>query len=305
MAGQWKEVVRLPFRGLRFRDHAFDLSALSELSQFQKMVAETAKVLWRASHPDRDRLPARFEDRTRLCLRRIEEGSAVAPLEVYIEEPEEPELFEREAPKEVRDAVDLVQAVYQALEKDEPLPPKFPRSLVPEYERWGQTLAEDEAIEVIAPGKATVRVTPLLRQRLAAYQEPSHEDEVDIVGEVLEADVRQRRFQLWLDEKTSCTVAFLPEQEEEVTTALRDHKTLRLGLTGRGEFSPEGKILRVSAVRTLRVKSLGEEPYDSAVPPIEDVLQDLARGIPKEDWRRLPADLTDDIDRYVYGTPNP
>ena len=88
MSGQWKEVVRLRFQGERFRDHALDLLALSELSQFQKLVAETAKSLWRAAHPDRERLPPHFEQRTRLCLRQIEEGSAVAPLEVFLEEPD-------------------------------------------------------------------------------------------------------------------------------------------------------------------------------------------------------------------------
>lgn len=57
MDGQWKEVVRLRFKGERFRDHALDLSALSELSQFQKMVGETAKERWRAANPDRERQP--------------------------------------------------------------------------------------------------------------------------------------------------------------------------------------------------------------------------------------------------------
>ncbi len=54
MAGKWKEVVKLSFKGERFRDHALDLQALSELSQFQKMVAETAKTLWRAANPNRE-----------------------------------------------------------------------------------------------------------------------------------------------------------------------------------------------------------------------------------------------------------
>jgi len=63
MAGNWKEVARLRFRGERFRDHALDLSALAELQQFQKLVAETAKALWRAANPDRKNLPAHFARR--------------------------------------------------------------------------------------------------------------------------------------------------------------------------------------------------------------------------------------------------
>ena len=37
--------------------------------------------------------------------------------------------------------------------------------------------------------------------------------------------------------------------------------------------------------------------------PIEEILKELAAGIPREEWDRLPADLTDDLDHYLYGTP--
>jgi hypothetical protein len=49
MTGQWTEVARFRFKGERFRDHALDLAALTELRQFQRIVAETAKALWRAA----------------------------------------------------------------------------------------------------------------------------------------------------------------------------------------------------------------------------------------------------------------
>jgi hypothetical protein len=265
MSGQWKEVVRLAFKGRRYRDHALDLSAITELSQFQKMVAETAKALWRAANPDRERLPKRFEERTRLCLRTIEEGSAVAPLEVYIEEPEVPELFEPE-PTEIKEAVSLVQHVYRAVERDEPLPDNFPKALVSEYERWGQGLSEDEAIEVITADQELVRVTQVSRARLATFVEGTHEGYVDVTGEVLEADVR-------------------------------------LQVIGVGEFSPQGKPLRITRVERLQIQPVGEVAYDSTARPIEDVLADLAREVPRENWNRLPSDLTDNLDHYLYGTP--
>src|SRR5271163_2743750 len=169
MSGQWKEVVKLAFKGQRFKDHALDLSAITELSQYQNLIAETAKTLWRATHPDRERMPRRFEDRTRLCLRRIDDGSAVAPLEVYVEGPEVAELFEPE-PTEVMDAIALADRVFSSIEKDEPLPSEFPKSLLPEYEKLGQSLNENESIEVSRSGTAraeyAVRVTPSTRSRL-------------------------------------------------------------------------------------------------------------------------------------------
>lgn len=36
---------------------------------------------------------------------------------------------------------------------------------------------------------------------------------------------------------------------------------------------------------------------------IEDKLAALAARVPNEDWERLPADLSDQLDHYVYGTP--
>ena len=301
MPGQWKEVVKLAFRGQRFHDHALDLGAIGELGQFQKLVAETAKTLWRAAHPDRERLPKEFQERTRLCLRKIEEGSAVAPLEIFIEGPQQRELFEPE-PTEIEEAIGLAHDVFRAAETGRPLPQNFPRSLVSEYERWGQALAQDEAIEVITVGKQPARVTSSSRSRLAAFIEASHEDRVDITGEVLEADVRQGRFQIWLDESTSATVTFSPEQETDVTNALRDHRTLRLRVMGRGEFSAQGELLRIAHVDQLQTQPVGEVPYDATARPIEDVLTELAAEIPQEDWNRLPPDLTDNLDHYLYGT---
>ncbi|MBW2062461.1 MAG: hypothetical protein JRI95_13010 [Deltaproteobacteria bacterium] len=302
MSGQWKEVVRLAFKGSRFRDHALDLTAITELSRFQKIVAETAKAHWRIAHPDRERLPKRFEERTRLCLRRIEEGSAVAPLEVFIEEPEQEELFEQQA-TEIKEAIEQVHQVFQAVEKNELLPDNFPKALVSDYEQLGQGLADDETIEVVPVGKEPTHITPSTRSHLATFAEVGYADHIDITGEVLEADVRQGRFQVWLDEKTGVTVTFSQEQESEVTTALRDHQTIRIQIIGSGEFSPQGKPLRITQVEKLQLLDVGEITYDNTARPIEDILAELASEIPEEDWNKLPSDLTDHLDHYLYGTP--
>lgn len=303
MKGQWKEVVRLTFKGPRFHDHALDLSAITELSQFQKIVAETAKALWRAANPERERLPKLFEDRTRLCLRKIEEGSAIAPLEVYIEEIEEQKDLFGPEPTEVEESVKLAQEVYNRLEKDEPLPDNFPKLLIPDYEKWGQGLADDEMIEFATDGKEPARVTQLSRNRLSALSEVKHEDHVDLIGEVLEADIRQGKFQLWLDEKTYVSVIFSTEQEIIVLDSLRDHKSLRLQVIGRGEFSPQGKPLKITQVDKLQYHPVGEVVYDPTARPIEEILQDLAKEVPEEEWKKLPTDLTDNLDHYIYGTP--
>ncbi|HUS92641.1 MAG TPA: hypothetical protein VM695_12365 [Phycisphaerae bacterium] len=302
MAGQWKEVVRLCFKGQRFRDHALDLSALGELSQFQKLIAETAKAMWRNAHPNRERLPAHFEERTRLCLREIGEGSAVAPLEVWIEQPEETKLFEGE-PEEAILAAQLAHEVFGCLEPDEPLPERFPKYLVPEYAKWGQSLAEDEEVELILPGRPPARISPRYRDRFSRFSETPYEATVTVTGEVLEADVRQKRFQLWREDGTAVSVSFTESQEDLVTTALKNHRSVRLRVTGRAEHAASGQLQRFIHVDSLEVAPTGPTKFDATAPAIEDLLASIAAEVPAEEWDRLPADLTDDLDHYVYGTP--
>ena len=301
MAGKWKEVVRLTFKGERFRDHALDLGGLNELSQFQKMVAETAKSLWRAANPDRERLPPHFEQRVRLCLRRIEDGSAAAPLEVFIEEQDQTSFWEPE-PTEINEAVELARQVFEALESDAPLPESFPRALLPEYAKWGQSLGDDEKVEMRVAEKKPAYLTQTNRQRLQEFLETPHENRVEIKGEVFEADVKKGRFQLWSGEDAAVTVVFTPEQEDQVTTALKEHKTARMYVKGTGEYSPQGKLQRVFQVDELKLTTSGPH-YDKSAPPIEDLLEALAREIPQEEWDKLPSDLNDNLDHYLYGVP--
>ncbi len=41
----------------------------------------------------------------------------------------------------------------------------------------------------------------------------------------------------------------------------------------------------------------------AAVPSIEDIAAELTCDIPPEDWNRLPNDLIDQLDHYLYGWP--
>ena len=303
MTRQWKEVVKLHFHGERFRDHALDLTALRELEHFQKMVAETAKVFWRRTNPDRERLPSNFEDRTRLCFRTIEDGSTVIPLEVAVEEPTQLDCLDQEleiAP-ELAEAVDIIYRVFRAVHDDTQLPEECPKELLSEYARWGESLSENEALGFAPHGNHPAQVAKLERQRLKELAEQPYEDEVDIIGRVLEADVRQRKFQIWVDERTNASVAFTEEQESEVTTALKEHQFVHLSVRGHGEFTPQGTLKRIINVDSLNLVRDEDPIFDPTAPRIEDVIAKIAKDVPDEEWDRLPPDLTDRLDHYLYG----
>ncbi|MBN2124519.1 MAG: hypothetical protein JW821_09525 [Deltaproteobacteria bacterium] len=42
---------------------------------------------------------------------------------------------------------------------------------------------------------------------------------------------------------------------------------------------------------------------EEVVRPIEEVLSDIAKEIPQEEWDKLPEDLNDNLDHYLYGGP--
>jgi hypothetical protein len=301
MSGRWKEVARLTFRGPRYDQRALDLAALGKLATFQRLISETAKALWRANNPDRARLPQHFEKRVGICLRTICDGSTVAPLEVLVDESEHGILPGAETP-EIDGAVDLAQEVFDAVEREAPLPERLPRSLIADYAKFGEELSPENSFEFCRPGKAPSRVKPEHGRRLLGFQDAPHETRVEMIGEVLEADVRQKRFQLWTDDGNKVPVNFADEHETQVTTALKEHRSVRIRVKGIGEVSSSGRTTMIRQVEELAIQPVGEVAYDRSARPIEDVLAEIAAGVDEAEWQKVPTDLSEHHDRYLYGT---
>jgi len=62
----------------------------------------------------------------------------------------------------------------------------------------------------------------------------------------------------------------------------------------------EDKRHRALQAEALKLTTY-ETHYDKSARPIEDLLQDLAKEVPSEEWEKLPIDLTDNLDHYLYG----
>ena len=66
---------------------------------------------------------------------------------------------------------------------------------------------------------------------------------------------------------------------------------------------PEGAEVRVELAAPPPEARLAEEEFDPNAPTIENKLRAIVADVPQEEWDRLPADLTDHLDHYIYGTP--
>src|SRR5579872_6025402 len=122
---------------------------------------------------------------------------------------------------------------------------------------------------------------------------------LDITGEVLEADVKQRQFQLWTDDSNHVSVSFRESEEADVTNALRDHKAVRVRVKGWGEIAPNGKLLSIRQVEALSLQPVTAVPVNRAARPIEEIIAELGAEVPQAEWDRLPRDLTDHLDHYL------
>jgi hypothetical protein len=77
------EMATLRFDGERFNGHALDVECTQELIAYRNLVLECAKSLWRVKYPNRSNLPKGFEKGFRLQFNRLEDGSALVPLQPF------------------------------------------------------------------------------------------------------------------------------------------------------------------------------------------------------------------------------
>jgi hypothetical protein len=297
------ELSSLRFEGRRFEGHALDVQCTQELIAYRWLVLECAKELWRRKYPDRLRLPKGFEDGFRLQFDRINPGSAIVPLMRVREVPQ----GELDLGDEFDEAAALIDATISAANKDERLPEQLPASVIPGFRALGSTLRPDEILFTKARNRdQEAPYTVNARTRLAQWVGDTYEDIVDLEGEVQMANLKPGIFTLQIEESDiPVNGRFNAHQEELVLEALRNHRIVRLRVSGIAEFSTADRQIR----RMLRTDHVALAPtapatFDKTAVPIWEQLSNIGREAPAGTWESVPDDLSMRIDDIVYGQGN-
>ena len=99
-------------------------------------------------------------------------------------------------------------------------------------------------------------------------------------------------------------MVFDDQQFDEIIQALRAHHKGQdsgwLRITGKGEFDNNGTLRRVIAVDSLSYENTHWK-FDPTVPAIEEILAEIVADVPPEEFTRIPMDLCDKLDYYLYG----
>jgi len=305
MATRYFDLTTLTFDGEDFSDHGLELDILPDLTAYKQLVVETAKALWRAKHPERERLPRGFEDGIRLKFFAIQPGSAAIPImrEVLVDEQgEQQDLFENDSAV-VDDAAALIEEAVDAVSQGGLLPDLFPKNVIRLFDDFGRKLRPGNAIKMkSAQRPRTTTYSVETRSRLISWTDAFYEDAVSVTGEVRQADLDGCNFTLRLDDGSKPSGKFDPKQEEKVTGALREHSSRRLHVNGVGRFwSATGRLERFTRVDSLDVETQTSVAYDDSAPPIWQQIVEIGASVPEEEWAKLPRDLAENLDHYLYG----
>jgi hypothetical protein len=191
----------------------------------------------------------------------------------------------------------LVEGSVKAASKAEALPAEFPRTALARFRRWGDSLSDDECIELRAAGGETLATyDSATRASLLDRIDTSYEDEADEIGYVLATSIRAGRFELYrnLDSGEGVVVPLNPEYEDKVLKALQQHDEVRLRVKGTGAFAADGALVRFT--RVVQVNELDQEVSNAS---LWSRLEALTASVPEEAWDVLSPDSAERHDAYL------
>lgn len=306
--------ARLRLTGGRFDGQGMPVETLVELAQYRELVLGVARAQFLRSHPERKRVPRGFFDRLQLRLRTVEDGSAVPVLE-------------RVAPAGALIAVDddftrardAIEDAVAAAESGEQPPSGFPQEALVLFNRFGQTLRPDEAIE-LRRGSAPSgpRYTVDTRRKLLLSKRRTYTEELQGLGWISEVDGNGMSCRIRLRMGPATPV---PAPLDEVTFGpVKDvlepnGEGPPVRVSGVGVFDSERRLIRFDSIYDVNVL---DDPEDLV--SLDDRLDELASlntgwldgegvrpdALVLERARRMLADLlTFEVPRpRVFATPD-
>jgi len=301
MNKEQQEIACLCFKGAPYDEHVLNAAALEELVQFQNIITRAAKSIWKRRNPNQSRVPEGFENQTQFVFHTIKYGNMVIPLGRLKKSAQPPLLGMLNKADEVDEAISLIYSTFVAANNERPLPGDVPKEILPFLATFGEKLPVTAEILFAAPDREMTPVSQKARSRLRGIVEKFYSDKVEVTGRVLEADVRQRQFELWMDDGIKAHVSFTQEQESEVTAALTRHGSMQLLVRGNGEYTPDGRLKWIRNVTYLKRISDNDANLNTNVPRIEDEIAEIFSDVSDDEWKSLPDDLSHRHDFYLYG----
>ena len=294
-----EDIAAVRFRGSRYRNHAMDAIALRELVRFLDAVSATVKENWLWEHPGKGKLPPAIKESTQLVVPSIRKGSAEVGIQLRRQFVTQLSLFGD--PKDsVRAAVDCPYRVYQAVKKDSVFPERSSKNLLTIYARFGTSLPADHSFNFAPLGKDFIEVTEVDRRQLAHRVITSYEEEIDLRGTVVALDLKTKKFKLESKYHGIVVLEFNDDQVQTVIDALVHRNSIEIQVKGLGIFDMKGILTKFTNIETFEAVETSGVQRPSAPERVDKIIEEVFKDVPDGEWDKLPNDLTDRIDDYIY-----
>lgn len=177
--------------------------------------------------------------------------------------------------------------------------------MLKDFAEYGKTLRADEWIEHRIGAISGTRYDRTVGAKLASYADGTYTSHVDVIGCITMARVSKPRMGIEISEGREIEAVFNPEDEKLIVSALLDHTTAKLHVIGKGQYSIDGELLRITETESVQLLVAGEIPFDTNARPIWEEFEAILSTVPPEELAKLPTDGAARHDHYIYGTGNP
>lgn len=269
--------ARFRFAGGRFDSHTIPLQVLPDLAAYRKLVVEVAKMIFIKRMGTRVRVPKGFEDSFQIGLARIEGGSsAVAYMprlcSVTAPPPQQPLNFAANQPTfgqpqypDFDGARDYIDDLIDSVGSTGLVPKEFPVELAGFFNSFGQSLHEDEFIELGFGGAKPVRYDTRIRKKIVLSRETTYENSVDAQFVLNGGVVAQGAIHV-LD-VNGVGFDFQPSTEFEFSKAY-NRASENVRLVGTGLYDKNERLRRLLSVNVIYSEGGATQPFESRLEEI-------------------------------------
>ena len=294
------EIAKIRFRGPLYEAHALDTAALKEIVNLQEILYKSIEVNNLREHNVKRKLTKEEKESFRIFIGNIDHGSAITTIQTKRDDRQD---FLGMAPthETLSRCMHSIYKIVAAAESNKQFPQDTNREIFTSLKSFGNSLSNNCILEVSLPEEQWVPLTSKSRKRFDSAIVAPYSDTVKIRGHVLEADVKFRRFTIWPSDDSKVKVKFSEAQESLITTALKDHKSIELHLTGDGKFDSAGQLTKIYAISDMRLLRTNESTLDAGAEPIWEKIARLTEDVPDEFFEKYPADISTNHDSYLRG----
>ncbi len=244
-----QEFLRPRLVGNRFDGHAIPLELLRDIAALEPMILEAARIEYLRGHEDRQRLPNGFMAGLSLVLSGVQEGSAVASIDLEVNTEQG---FQVEAVECLQKARDSILEAIDAAGREEPVGDLLSPKTLAQFNQIGRRIRPGEAID-FSPSLSgpAVRLSREARRHLvhAASESSRVLEEVIVKGGVEAVDHKRNEFRVLQTDGRKVTGPLRGTFEEVVLEGCSHFEDgAKVQIRGIGEFARTGSLARIDSV---------------------------------------------------------